>query len=152
MVSDVTTIGFGVLGGIIGGIIVSVFSIIFQKNIDNNDEENKSKIEYKKIIISKLDEIIDTWEKELSKNRINQSDIQYIFGIFSSDLTSIISNPLDDLPESLKHQLQSLSISLSDIKDFSLALGPANYDQFKDGCQKITDNAKTIRKSEFLNL
>lgn len=106
----------------------------------------------KKIIISKLDEIIDTWEKELSKNMINQSDIQHRFGIFSSELTSIISYSLDDLPRSLKHQLQSLSTSLSDIKDFRLALGPANYEQFKDGCQKITDNAKTMRKHKFFNM
>ena len=148
MISDITTIGLGILGGIIGGIIVNIVSIIFQKKIDNKDEEKKSKIEEKNMILSKLDEIIDTWDKELSKNNIDLHDIQYRFGIFSSELTTIISNSSNDLPKSLKHQLQSLSTSLSIIKDFRLASGP-DYVKLKYVCLETIKCAKTIKTDEF---
>lgn len=151
MVSDIATIGLGVLGGILGGIIVNVFSIIFQKKLEKKDDEQKSKIEYKNMIVSKLDEIIDTWEKELSKNSIDLHDIQYRFSIFSSELTTIISNSSNDLPKNLKYQLQSVSTSLSNIKDFRLASGN-DYEKLKYVCRETIDCAKTIKTDEFLNL
>ena len=143
------TILIGFIGGIIGGIIVSIVSIKYQKRIEKKEEEEKSRIEYKRSIKAKLNELIDTWDKELAKDRIRQREIQNEFDIYSKQLTSIISKAPDDFPEDRIEELRELSTSLRKIKDFYRGAGPENYEKFKKECQEIIKKAEVIReKSE----
>lgn len=140
------TILIGFIGGIIGGIIVSIVSIKYQKRIEKKEEEEKSRIEYKRSIKAKLNEIIDTWNKEEAKDRIRQREIQNEFDIYSKQLTSIISRAPDDFSEDRIEELRELSVSLRKIKDFRRLSGPENYESFKKECQEITEKAEVIRE------
>ena len=146
MVGEIETILIGFFGGVIGGIIVSIVSIKYQKRIEKKEEEEKSRIEYKRSIKAKLNELIDTWDKELAKDRIRQTEIQNEFDIYSKQLTSIISRAPDDFPEDIIEELRELSASLRKIKDFLHQSGQKNYEEFKKECQETIEKAKDIRE------
>jgi hypothetical protein len=140
------TILIGFIGGVMGGLIVSIVSIEYQRRIERKAEEEKSRIEYKRNTKAKLNEIIDTWNKELAKDRIRQTEIQNDFDIYSKQLTSIISKAPDDFPIDTIEELRELSASLRKIKDFLHLSGPENYESFKKECQEITERAEVIRE------
>ena len=141
------TILIGFIGGVMGGLIVNIASIEYQKRIERKAEEEKSIIEYKRDIKAKLNEIIDTWNKELAKDHIRQTEIKNEFDIYSKQLTSIISKAPDDFPGDTIEELRELSTSLSKIKDFPLVSG--NHESFKKECREVTEKAEVIReKSE----
>ncbi len=140
------TILIGFVGGVVGGLIVSIASIEYQRRIERKAEEKKSRIKYKRDIKAKLNEIIDTWNKELAKDRIRQTEIQNEFDIYSKQLTSIISKAPDDFPIDTIEELRELSASLRKIKDFLRLSGPENYESFKKECQEITEKAEVIRE------
>jgi hypothetical protein len=142
MVNEIETI----LIGFIGGIIVNVVSYKFQKNIERKEEEEKYRTEYKRNIKAKLNEIIDTWNKELAKDIVDQRKIQNEFDIYSNQLTALISRAPSDFPEDKLEQLRELSTSLRKVKDFRFSAGLENYESFKKECQEITEKAKLIRK------
>ena len=144
MVSEMGTIVIGFIGGVIGGIVVNTVSYMFQKRIERKEEEEKSRIEYKRVIKAKLNEIVDTWNKELAKDHIRQTEIQNEFDIYSNQLTSIISRAPDDFPEDATEELRELSTSLRKIKDFLRVSG--NYESFKKECREITEKAEVIRE------
>lgn len=136
----------GLIGGVIGGVLVNIISIKYQKKIERKEEEEKSRIEYKRAIKAKLNEIVDTWNKELAKDRIRQTEIQNVFDIYSNQLTSIISKAPDGFPEDTIGELRDLSTSLRKIKDFIRLSGRENYESFKKECQEITEKAEVIRE------
>lgn len=138
------TILMGFIGGVVGGLIVNVASIEYQKRIERKAEEEKSRIEYKRDIKSKLNEIVDTWNKELAKDHIRQTEIQNEFDIYSKQLTYIISKAPDDFSGDRMEELRELSTSLRKIKDFLRVSG--NYESFKKECQEITEKAEVIRE------
>lgn len=146
MVNEMETIFIGFIGGVIGGLIVNIVSYKFQKREEKKEEEERFRTDYKRSIKAKLNEIIDTWDKELAKYPINQKEIQNEFDIYSKQLTSIISRAPDDFPEEVIEELRELSTSLRGIKSFLRSMGPENYESFKGECQETTEKAKDIRK------
>ena len=110
------------------------------------EEEERYRTEYKRSIKAKLNEIIDTWNKELAKDHIDQTKIQNEFDIYSNQLTSIISRAPDDFPEDVIEEFRELSTSLWGVKGFLIAMGPENYESFKRECQEITEKSKDIRE------
>jgi len=146
MVNEMGTILIGFIGGVIGGIFVYIVSYKFQKREEKKEEEGRYRTEYKRSIKAKLNEIIDTWNKELAKDHIDRTKIQNEFDIYSNQLTSIISRAPDDFPEDVIEELREMSTSLRKVKGFLIAMGPENYESFKKECQEITEKAKDIRE------
>ena len=143
------TILIGFIGGVIGGLIVNIVSYKLQKREEKKEEEERDRTEYKRSIRAKLNELIDTWNKEQVTGHINQTQIQNEFDIYSNQLTSIISRAPDDFPVELIEELRKLSASLKVIKNFISGVGHEKYESFKGECQEITDKAKDIiRKIE----
>lgn len=140
------TIFIGFIGGVIGGLIVNIVSYKFQKREDKKEEEERFRTDYKRSIKAKLNEIIDTWDKELAKDHINQTEIQNEFDIYSKQLTAIISRAPDDFPEEVIEELRELSTSLRRIKSFLCSMGPENYESFNGECQETTEKAKDIKE------
>lgn len=146
MVGEVETILMGIIGVVIGGIIVKIFSIKYQKRIERKEEEEKSKIKYKRAIKAKLTELIDTWNKEWAKDYIDQTEIQNEFDIYSKQLTSIVSIAPDDFSEDIIEELRELSASLRKIKDSDFFFAMGYYESSKKECQEIIKKAEVIRE------
>ena len=138
------TILIGFIGGVLGGLIVNIVSINYQNNELKKAEEEKSRIEYKRDLKAKLNEIIDFWNKELAKDHIRQTEIQNEFNLYSKQLTSIISKAPDDFSRDTIEELKELSTSLIKIKDLLIVAG--NKEPFKKECQEIIEKAEVIRE------
>jgi hypothetical protein len=146
MAGVIETILISLIVVVIGGVLVNIISTKYQKKIERKREEEKSRIEYKRAIKVKLNEIVETWNKELAKGRIRQIEIQNEFDMYSNQLTSIISKAPNDFPEDTIEELRDLSTSLRKIKDFLRQSGPENYELFKKECQEIIEKAEVIRE------
>lgn len=147
MAIEIETIAIGFFGGIIGGIVVNIVSYKFQKREEKQEEEKRYITEYKRSIKAILNEIIDTWNKELEKNPIGQTKIQNEFDEYSHRLTSVISRAPDDFPEDVIKEVKELSASLGVLKNpVHNGIGREKYENFKKECQDITEKSKHVRE------
>jgi len=134
----------GFIGGIFGGVIVNIISINYQKRIEKKIEAEKSEIEYTDSLKALLNEIVETWEKELTKDYINQERIQNVFDIYSMQLTSLIARGPHNVSPDLMPKLRDLSFTLSNLKNFIICCGPESYQNFISDAEKSVNSAKEI--------
>ncbi|MCO5382916.1 MAG: hypothetical protein NHB15_13200 [Methanosarcina barkeri] len=135
---------YGFLGGIIGGICVNIVSIEYQKLRDKKEKEKISQKENQRKIIEKLKEIEFSLENAISESP-KYKQIQNDCLIFSNQLTSILSQTIEDVPEETIDDLKRLNSDLTRLGNFPLHLG---YD-FPSDCILIIESAQEIiRKIE----
>ena len=149
MVSEMETILIGFFGGVIGGVLVNIISIKYQKWTERKEEEEKYIIEYKRAIKAKLNEIINTWNKEKAQNHMHYKIIQNNFDFYSEQLTSIISNSPDDFYDDIIKELGELSVSLREIKN--IRLQSDQYESFNEKCEEIIEKTEVIREKLVLS-
>lgn len=135
----------GFIGGILGGLIVNILSIKYQKNMDRKIEEEKAETEYFNTLNALLNEIIESWEKELTKDHVDIERVQNDFDIYSRQLTSLISRAPQKFSTEIKLKLKELSSSLAKIS--TLTLTNTNCIFFSGNVEKIITFAREIRES-----
>jgi len=135
----------GFIGGIIGGLIVNILSIKYQKNMDRKIEEEKADIKYSNSLNALLNEIIESWEKELTKDHIDRARLQNDFDIYSRQLTSLIARAPQNFSTEKISKLRELSSSLAKLHTYILTMN--NYGFFINDVEKIISFARTIRES-----
>jgi hypothetical protein len=136
---------YGFLGGIIGGICVNIVSIEYQKLRDKKEKEKIAQKENQRKIIEKLKEIEFSLENAITSESPKNKQIQYECLIFSSQLTSILSQTIEDVPEETIDDLKRLNSDLTRLGNFPLYQG---YN-FLGDCILIIESAqKIIRKIE----
>ena len=140
MVSEVGTILIGFIGGVIGGIIVNIAFYKWRKK----EEEKEDKIKYESDLKAKLIAIVGTLEKEVAHGTVDTNKIQRESGIYSDELTDIISNAPEDFPKNMLKELRELSASLAEIRKFFFSIGPEDSGIFMEKCQATIDKAKNI--------
>jgi len=132
-------------GGIVGGIFVNLVSIEYQKFRDKREKEKIAHKENKQKVIKKLKEVKLSLENSITSERPRYEQIQNDCLIFSNQITSILSQVIEDIPEEIIDELTGFNSELKDLGDIPLYHG---YDFPKD-CKTIIDSAKEIiRKIE----
>ena len=140
MVIEVGTILIGFIGGVIGGIIVNIAFYKWRKK----EEEKEDKIKYESDLKAKLISIEGTLEKEVAHGTVDTNKIQHESGIYSDELTDIISNAPEDFPKNMLKELRELSASLAEIRKFFFSIDPEDSGIFMEKCQATIDKAKNI--------
>ena len=136
---------YGFLGGILGGICVNIVSIEYQKFREKKEKEIAAQEENQKKIIEKLKEIAFSLENAITSESPKYKKIQNECLIFSNQLTSILSQITEDIPEEIIDDLKRLNSDLTKLGNFPLYNG---YNLSGD-CKLIIESAKEIiRKIE----
>lgn len=136
---------YGFLGGIIGGICVNIVGIEYQKLRDKKEKVKIAQKENQRKIIEKLKEIEFSLENAITSESPKYKQIQNECLIFSNQLTSVLSQTIEDVPEEIIDDLKRLNSDLTRLGNFLIYLG---YDLPRD-CKLIIESAKEIiRKIE----
>jgi len=136
---------YGFLGGILGGICVNIASIEYQKLSDKKENEKTAQKENQRKIIEKLKEINFSLENAITSKSPKYKQIQNECLIFSNQLTNILSQIIEDVPEEIIDDLKRLNSDLTRLGNFPLYQG---YNLPGD-CKLIIESAKEIiRKIE----
>lgn len=128
------------LGGILGGIFVNVITIEYKKR---SEEKGRIKLNREgkiKKLVERLKEIELKLENEISLDLPKYKYIQNECSIFSNQLTSVLSQVTEDLPEELMVDLKKLNLDLSTLGNFPIYQG---YDLLGD-CKSIIESTKEI--------
>lgn len=131
---------YSFLGGILGGICVNIVSIEYQKLRDNKEKEKISQKENRRKIIEKLKEIEFSLENAIASESPKYKQIQNDCLIFSNQLTSILSQAIENVPEEIIDDLKRLNSDLTRLGNFPIYQGynlPGN-------CRSIVESAKEI--------
>lgn len=137
----------GFIGGILGGVIVNIISIKYQKREERIVEEEKTKRVFFEQIKSILNEIIEIWDKEKTRDHIDRQRIKNDFNNYSRQLTSLIASAPTDFPLDKLSQLRELSSSLNKIDDITIGISPDLVQRFYDQIDETVDLTKKIRNS-----
>lgn len=133
---------YGFLGGIFGGICVNIVSIEYQKFREKEEKEIASLVENQRKIIEKLKEIAFSLENAITSESPKYKKIQNECLIFSNQLTSILSQIAEDIPEEIIDDLKRLNLDLTRLGHFPLYVG---YNLPGD-CKLIIESAKEITR------
>ena len=102
------------------------------------------KSKYESDLKAKLIAIVGTLEKEVAHGTVDTNKIQHGSGIYSDELTDIISNAPEDFPKNRLKELRELSASLAEMRKFFFSIGPEDSGVFMEKCQAAIDTAKNI--------
>lgn len=141
----------GCIGALIVGIFINILSDKHRKSVEKTEEGVKYRTDYKETINVKLSEIIESWDRALAQDPLNEIKIQKEFSNYASQLTHIIARAPDDFSEDVIEEIRKMTIKLEELPRLFAIYYDYEYGNLEHvyrECHKIKEKAEDIREKK----